>query len=102
MKARKVDLRQTVATGGGKAYNPKDTIKAVLFNPQRQLNASGLIEASELWDEIKGEKDEVLLEEVKWQKLVGALEQVKGFGEGDVAFVKGLMAAEEVEVKEEK
>ena len=44
-------------------YQMKESTKGILFNPQLRLNSAGLILHHEIWDKIKDQENDLLLED---------------------------------------
>ena len=99
MNARKLDLSSYEIAGG--TYETKRNLKIILFHPQRQLNALGLVEVLKLWEVVDSQGEgNVILSEGEWEKLKQAFMEVKGFGEGDIELVQRVMETPIVEVNE--
>lgn len=82
-------------------YNVKESLVSVLFQPELQLSATQLLEQNKLANKINDTKDGfVLLEDADYDKLKLALDAVKGLTRNDVEFVKRILEAEQVNVKE--
>lgn len=84
-------------------YNVKESLISILFLPALQLQAVELLERDRLGSKIMDVKDGfVLLEEAEYKKVLDAVNLHKGFGKNDVEFVRRVLEAEEVDVKEDK
>jgi len=84
-------------------YDVKVSLVSVLFHPDLQLKAHELLERDKLANKINDCKDgSILLEEAEYSKLTQAIEVVKGFTKNDVEFVRRILEAEQVSVKEKK
>ena len=82
-------------------YNVKESVVSILFQPSLQLQAMDLLEQNKLANKINDAKDGfVLLEDADYDKLRKAIDVVKGLGRNDVEFVKRILEAEQVNVKE--
>ena len=86
-------------------YEVKDAMIEILLSSDLQLTGRELLERDDIARKIKDCVDgHILLEEEEWNKVVQAVETVKGFGRPDVELVRRVLNAEqiEVEVKGEK
>lgn len=95
---RKIDLKDY--QDDGKAYPVKQTITLLLFNPDLRLVARDLISQDALARKIEESDSSVLLEETEYQKVKLAVETAKGWQRGDLEFVRRILEAPEVPVKE--
>jgi len=80
-------------------YDIKGSIKNVLLNPQLQLDSVKLFESINLWNKIKDEQKEIILEDAEYNYLKKCLDFFKGYLEQDYEFVKRIQNAENYEIK---
>jgi len=84
-------------------YPVKATLIGILFHPSLQLEAREALERDRLANKINDCKDGfVLLEDAEYDKLVQAVNTVKGFSRNDVEFIKRVLEAETAKVAEIK
>lgn len=84
-------------------YTMKASMEGMLFHPDLKLDGREVLRRDRIAEKIeKCTKDVILLEEDEWLKLKNAVETLKGFGRHDVEFVRRILTAEKVEVKEKK
>lgn len=81
-------------------YHIKDSIEVALYHPDLKLNSYGLMKANKVDQKIKSAQDTILLEEADYDTLKMAIETITGFTKQDVEFVRRVLEAPEVEVKE--
>ena len=84
------------------SYRVKDSLTAILFNPELKLGYKEIVEADRLSKKIEEAGDFVLLEEAEYVLVKRALDGFKGFRSIDVEFVQRVSNAETVEVAEKK
>lgn len=81
-------------------YQVKNSLIDLLFARELELSGTEILERDELAHKIDGCSDgNLLLEEGEWNKLVTAINTVKGLGRPDVEFVHRIIEAEKVEVE---
>lgn len=81
-------------------YEMKESLIELLFSRDLGLSGRELLARDDLARKINDCPDgKVLLEESDWNKLVQAVETVKGLGRPDVDFVRRILNAPEVEVE---
>ena len=100
---RKIDLTDyIVEVEGGKQipYHVKDSIDVALFHPDLKLNSYGLMQNNKVAQKIKSAHDSILLEETEYQNLRKSVESINGFLKQDIEFVRRVLEAPEVQVKE--
>jgi hypothetical protein len=84
-------------------YNVKLNLIACLFQRQNNLNAIELLERDDLARKIRGCKEnEILLEEIEYNKIKQAIDIITGYGEDDIEFVKRIFKCPQIEVEEKK
>lgn len=84
-------------------YEVKDSIIEMLFARDLQLSGRELLKRDELARKLSACADgNVLLEEEEWNKLVMAVETVKGLGRPDVELVHRILEAPKIEVEAKK
>lgn len=100
---RKIDLSDYIVETEGKQipYRVKDSIEVALFHPDLKLNSYGLMKANKVSQKIKSAQDIILLEEADYDILKNAIEGITGFTKQDIEFVRRVLEAPEVSVKEE-
>lgn len=81
-------------------YNVKEMLVGVLLHPSLGLTGLELYNRTPLADKIKKADGFLLLEEDEYNKLLGAVKSIKGFGMNDGELVKRVIEAEEVDVAE--
>lgn len=80
-------------------YDVKDSMAAILLNPQQQLNGTALLRSHMIAEKILNAIFSVLLEDAEYDILRRAADTTKGFSREDVELVQRIMNAERVEVK---
>lgn len=107
MKARKISLKNynvTVKSPNNETkeipYDIKESLIEILFNPELKLTARQLLKANDLASKIEKANDNILLNDVEYEKLKHALETVKGLTKNEIVLVKRVLQAEEVDVEE--
>jgi len=84
-------------------YEMRNSLVNVLFHPALKLAGRALLLHHKLAEKIEScNKDSILLEDSEYMLLKNAVEKIPGFTKNDVTFVKRVLEAEEVEVKEAK
>lgn len=84
-------------------YKVKESLSNILFHPANKLSGRDLLLAHKLGNKIEEcKEDHILLEEVDYLKLKKSVENIEGFTKNDVEFVKRVLEAEDVEVKEKE
>lgn len=84
-------------------YNIKDSIANLLLNPQLGLNGKELLISFSVTQKINQcPEDFVLLENTDYNKILGAIDQLKGLGKNDVELVRRIYECEDVEIEEKK
>lgn len=84
-------------------YEVKDSITEVLFARDLQLSGRELLKRDDLARKLRDCADSnVLLEEEEWNKLVMAVETIKGLGRPDVELVRRILEAPKIEVEAKK
>lgn len=82
-------------------YDIKASIINIVLSKDLRLNGAELLEANKVAMQVdKCEDDEILLEEVTHAVIVKAVNTVRGLAKRDVEFVRRILEAETVEVKE--
>lgn len=104
---RKINLENYVIHGtqGSKVtdipYQVRDSLVLVLMHPDIKLNAVELLKRDIIGKKILECKEkEILLEESDWLKIKSAVESINGFTQNDVEFVRRVLEAPEVNVRE--
>jgi hypothetical protein len=104
---RKIDLTSypvTVPDGkGGEETLPFDVRGSLfdgMYHHDLKLNYKDLFANDRIAQKIKSSGDFVLLEEEEYQRVRSMIETIKGFTKNDVEFVRRVMEAPEVTVKE--
>ena len=80
-------------------YDIKGSIKNIIFDPALQLNSIGLFESMNVWNLIKNEEKEVILEETQYNYIKKCMDIFKGYNVNDYEFVKRIQNAEDYEIK---
>jgi hypothetical protein len=84
-----------------KPFQVKESILEILFHPDLKLAGRELLKQNELAEKIeKCNEDFILLENEEHNKILRALELTTGLGRNAVEFVKRIIEAQNVEVKE--
>lgn len=83
-------------------YRVKDSLIEILFARDNQLGGREILERDKLAHKILESDGVVMLEEADWQKMVAAIEAVKGLGRTDVELVHRILDAEQIEVEEKR
>lgn len=84
-------------------YEVKDSMVEILMARELQLSGRELLSRDDLARKIRNcANSNVLLEEEEWNKIVTAVETVKGLGRTDVEFVRRVLEAEKIEVEAKK
>lgn len=83
-------------------YDLLGSIRVVLFDPRQQLNDIQLCEAMDIWNKIKDEKKEIILEEAEYKVLKKSLGLFKGWSENDYEFILRIKNAENYELQKSK
>lgn len=84
-------------------YNMRGNLIAVLFQRELNLNGVELLERDDLARKIRDCKgNEILLEGSEYEKVKQAVDTFTGYGQHDVKFVRRVLEAPEVKVKEDK
>jgi hypothetical protein len=105
---RRVDLtnynvRETCPNCGQpveRAYNVRDSMIQALFSPDLKLNARELLDRDDLARKIRNcPEDCILLEEEEFNKLVQAINSIKGYVSSDVGFVRRVLGSEKVDLQ---
>jgi hypothetical protein len=82
-------------------YDVRNTLIEVLFSPELRLSAMDALERDSLARKIKDcPTNTLLLEEAEWQKIKQGLESLHGFGRNDIEFIRRVINAPEVAVKQ--
>lgn len=103
LKAYELHLKDNEGKDHVVPYDVRGSCINCLFHPVLKLAGRDLLLAHKLADKIESCKDEfILLEEVDYMKLKGAVEKIEGFGKNDVEFVQRVLEAEVAEVQEKK
>lgn len=100
-KSFNVDLLNKEGKLESQPYLVRESMVEILFHPNLKLKSIDLIKQDELAKKIIKAKDELLLEDEEYARLKEALEKVEGLGRNDVEFVKRILDAESIDVKEE-
>lgn len=107
---RKIDISNYTVKGRNQEgqiidapYDVRASIMSILFHPDLRLEAVEALERDKLANKINDCKDGfVLLEDADYKKVEEAIKAVKGFTRNDVEFVRRVLEAETVPVKEDK
>lgn len=83
-------------------YMVKDALIEIMFQPSLKLRAKPLLEQDVLAKKILKAKDEILLEEAEYGKILMAIERVEGLTRNEVELVERILGCPEIEVKENK
>jgi len=84
-------------------YEVKDSLIEVMFSRDLQLSARELLDRDDIARKVRDCTDgQVILEEEEYNKILTAVNTVKGLGRPDVEFVRRILEAPKVEVKERK
>lgn len=78
----------------------KDALIEIMFQPVLKLKAKSLLEQNILAKKILEAKDEILLEEAEYRKILMAIERVEGLTRNEVKLVERILNCPEVKVKE--
>lgn len=81
-------------------YSVRDSVIAVLFHPELKLNARQVLYRDDLARKIRDADGHILLEELEYTQIRHSVENVTGFTENDVGFIRRVFDAPEVAVKE--
>ena len=81
-------------------YDVKSSLIGVLFHPELKLSGRELLLRDKLANKINDTESEILLEETDFLKIKMAIESIDGYTRNDVEFVRRVLEAEEIEVKE--
>lgn len=81
-------------------YDVKGSLIGVLFHPELKIGGRELLLRDKLANKINDSEDKILLEEVDYSKIKMAIETIDGYSQNDVEFVRRILEAEEIEVKE--
>ena len=81
-------------------YDVKGSLIGVLFHPELKLSGRELLLRDKLANKINDTESEILLEETDYSKVKLAVESINGYTRNDVEFVRRVLEAEEIEVKE--
>lgn len=85
------------------AYDTKESMIEILLSRQNQMSGMELLERDKIARKVlDGADGHVLLEEDEWNKLVKAVNTVKGLGKPDIELVRRILEAEETKVEEKK
>ena len=81
-------------------YPTKDSLLTMMFDRGLGLSGAELIKQQALALRIEACKEvEILLEEEEWQRLLTAINTVKGLGRNDFTLIERITKAEDVEVE---
>lgn len=83
-------------------YMVKDALIEIMFQPSLKLRAKSLLEQNTLAKKILEAKDEILLEEAEYGKILMAIERVEGLTRNEVVLVERILGCPEIKVKENK
>ena len=83
-------------------YNVKEMIVGVLLHPSLGITGAELYVRIPIADKIKKADGEVLLEEGEYNKVLSAVNTIKGFGMNDSEMVRRIVEAKEITVSENK
>ena len=84
-------------------YPTKDSLLTMMFDRGLALTGPELIKQNMLAMKIEACKEsEILLEDEEWQRLVTAINTVRGLGRNDYTLIERITNAEEVEVEPKK
>ena len=82
-------------------YEMKETLVGVLLHPALNITGAELYTRMPIADKIKKADDgSVLLEDEEYNKLLSAVNTIKGFGMNDSEMVRRVIEAEKVAVSE--
>lgn len=105
---RKIDLspydfvgRNEVGEVASSVFDVKESLLAILFQPALQLNGVEVLKRDKLAQKIDVADGCVLLEDADYRIVEGAINKFKGFTRVHVEFVRRVVDAEEVSVKED-
>lgn len=101
---RKIDISNyKIKADDGKEqeYSVRESMANILFNPALKLDSVSLIRNDILARKILDcVDDNILLEEVEYNVIKVACNEIRGYVYSDVEFVKRILNAPEVKVKE--
>jgi hypothetical protein len=82
-------------------YSVKMSIIGALFMPELKLTARETLERDKLAHKINDcPEPSILLEEAEYIKILQSVETVRGFNRDDVEFIRRVLEAPQVEVRE--
>jgi len=84
----------------GQDYKMKESIVNLLFAPQLRLGARAAIENDRVARKVESSDGFVLLEEAEYEKIRSAIEAFEGYSRNDLEFVRRVLEAEPITVKE--
>lgn len=85
------------------SYNTKESMIEILLSRQNQMSGMELLARDKIARKILDCTDgHVLLEEEEWNKLVKAINTIKGLGRPDIELVHRILEAKEPSVEEKK
>jgi hypothetical protein len=84
----------------GQDYKLKESIVNLLFAPQLRLGARAAIENDLIARKVEAANGSVLLEEAEYEKVRAAIETFEGYSRNDLEFVRRVLEAETVAVRE--
>jgi hypothetical protein len=104
---RKIDLTSydvTVPDREGKMetlpYDVRGSLSDGMYHPDLRLNSKDLFTNDRIAQKIRNSNGSVLLEDSEYERVKSMIETVTGFRKGDVEFVRRVIEAPEVTVKE--
>ncbi len=83
-------------------YDVKELLVGILLHPALGITGSELYKRMPIADKIKNSKNEVLLEEEEYTKLLDSVNRIQGFGMNDSEMVRRVIEAKEINVSETK
>lgn len=107
MKAIKLDLSRYETTqrdekGDVAMYDCRTSLVTLLFHPALELNASQVLDASDLARKVRDAGDTLLVTPEEYDRVTASVNAAVGYGEHDVEFVRRMMNVEDVEVEEKE
>lgn len=100
---RKLDLKNYTLSLKNKqginqfvTYQFKDALVNVLTHPSVGLNGPELLEVDVIVEKIKKANTEIILTEDDYKKIIEFFKRFRGFGRGDIQFVKRVYNCPEI------
>jgi len=101
MKRINIENFLVLVNGENVPYEIKTSIQAILFNPQLKLDGIKLIKHFDIWNKIKKQEKELILEDADYEILKSCVNFFQGYSQNDVEFVKRIQDAKNYEIKKE-